>query len=250
MFYKMIENKCKEWYSSDQCTVRNLIEYIEKTGQMRDAQIEAIKVYLFLKIGCECKPLEFLFRYGCFNSINLNDIELSTATREYLEENPAATALFEYARLTNDKGEQVSEKLEKQIKKDPSSIDYDAFFRTAFYGVSYTDYLFSLPMGAGKTYLMAAFICLFPRMRTSRAFSLASERRCRSCPWDLRCITQTSAPLPPNMFRCWKLPHRKAAWIFKRYILPHGNRRKVRLVLLRPLPCIITVSLLRTRFCR
>lgn len=58
MFYKMIENKCKEWYSSDQCTVRNLIEYIEKTGQMRDAQIEAIKVYLFLKIGCECKPLE------------------------------------------------------------------------------------------------------------------------------------------------------------------------------------------------
>ena len=160
MFYKMIENKCKEWYNSEQCTVRNLIEYIEKTGQMRDAQIEAIKVYLFLKIGCECKPLEFLFRYGCFNSINLNDIELSTATREYLEENPAATALFEYARLTNDKGEQVSEKLEKQIKKDPSSIDYDGFFRTAFYGVSYTDYLFSLPMGAGKTYLMAAFIYL------------------------------------------------------------------------------------------
>ena len=160
MFYKMIENKCKEWYASEQCTVRNLIEYIEKIGQMRDAQIEAIKVYLFLKIGCECKPLEFLFRYGCFNSINLNDIELSTATREYLEENPAATALFEYARLTNDKGEQVSEKLEKQIKKDPSSIDYDGFFRTAFYGVSYTDYLFSLPMGAGKTYLMAAFIYL------------------------------------------------------------------------------------------
>lgn len=160
MFYKMIENKCKEWYASEQCTVHNLIEYIEKTGQMRDAQIEAIKVYLFLKIGCECKPLEFLFRYGCFNSINLNDIELSTATREYLEENPAATALFEYARLTNDKGEQISEKLEKQIKKDPLSIDYDGFFRNAFYGVSYTDYLFSLPMGAGKTYLMAAFIYL------------------------------------------------------------------------------------------
>ena len=53
MFYKMIENKCKEWYNSENCTVRNLIEYIEKTGQMRDAQIEAIKVYLFLKIGCE-----------------------------------------------------------------------------------------------------------------------------------------------------------------------------------------------------
>ena len=49
-----------------------------------------------------------------------------------------------YARLTNDRSEQVSEKLEKQIKKDPAGIDYNEFFRNAFYGVSYTDYLFSL----------------------------------------------------------------------------------------------------------
>ena len=160
MFYKMIENKCTQWYESERCTVKNLIEYIEKTGQMRDAQIEAIKVYLFLKIACECKPLTQLFRQGFFNSIDLNEIELSKSTREYLFQNPAAATLFEYACLTNDKGEQVSEKLEKQIKKDPTGIDYDEFFRNAFYGVSYTDYLFSLPMGAGKTYLMAAFIYL------------------------------------------------------------------------------------------
>lgn len=156
----MIENKCTQWYESERCTVKNLIEYIEKTGQMRDAQIEAIKVYLFLKIACECKPLTQLFRQGFFNSIDLNEIELSKSTREYLFQNPAAAALFEYACLTNDNGEQVSEKLEKQIKKDPTGIDYDEFFRNAFYGVSYTDYLFSLPMGAGKTYLMAAFIYL------------------------------------------------------------------------------------------
>ena len=37
MFYKMIENKCNEWYKSDQCTVKDLIEYIEKAGQKRDA---------------------------------------------------------------------------------------------------------------------------------------------------------------------------------------------------------------------
>ena len=160
MFYKMIENKCTQWYESERCTVKNLIEYIEKKGQMRDAQIEAIKVYLFLKIACECKPLTQLFRQGFFNSIDLNEIELSKSTREYLFQNPAAAALFEYACLTNDKGEQVSEKLEKQIKKDPAGIDYNEFLRNAFYGVSYTDYLFSLPMGAGKTYLMAAFIYL------------------------------------------------------------------------------------------
>lgn len=160
MFYKMVENKCARWYASENCTVRSLIEYIDKTGQMRDAQIEAIKVYLFLKIACGCKPLLQLFCEGFFNSIDLNEIELSTTTRDYLTQKPAATALFEYSRLKNDKGQQVSEKLEKQIKKDPSGIDYNQIFHKTFYGVSYTDYLFSLPMGAGKTYLMAAFIYL------------------------------------------------------------------------------------------
>ena len=98
MFNKMIENKCKEWYNSEQCTVRNLIEYVEKTGQMRDAQVEAIKVYLFLKIGCECQPLSSLFIRGVFNCIDLDTIELSTAARSYLESNPASTALLEYSR--------------------------------------------------------------------------------------------------------------------------------------------------------
>lgn len=160
MFYKMIQNKCKKWYGSEQCSVKHIIDYIEKTDQMRDAQIEAIKVYLFLKIAYDCKPLDILFRDGKFNSINLDEIELSTETRNFLEANPSATALLEYSLLTNSKGEQISKKLENQIKANPSSIDYDAFFRNAFYGVSYTDYLFSLPMGAGKTYLMAAFIYL------------------------------------------------------------------------------------------
>lgn len=160
MFYKMIENKCNQWYTSDDCTVKNLIEYIEKAGQMRDAQIDAIKTYLFLKIACECRPLEILFKAGAFNSIDLNEIELSQNTRNFLENNSAATALLEFACLKNDKGEQVSDKIEKAIKSNPESIDYDKFFKDAFYGVSYTDYLFSLPMGAGKTYLMAAFIYL------------------------------------------------------------------------------------------
>lgn len=160
MFYKMIETKRNEWFNSKDCTVRDLIQYIIKTGEMRDAQIDAIKTYLFLKIHCGCQSLETLFKYGKFNSIDLDSIELSTSTRKYLEEHPAAAALLEYSCLKNDKNEQVSEKLENQIKKDPSRIDYNDFFHSVFYGISYTDYLFSLPMGAGKTYLMAAFIYL------------------------------------------------------------------------------------------
>ena len=160
MFYKMIENKCKQWYLSNDCTVKSLINYIEKTGQIRDAQIEAIKTYLFLKIKCECKPLEVLFKEGFFNSIDLDKAEITSSTRNYLLNNPAAAALFEYSILKNDRGEQVSTKLENQIKHNPESISYEEVFHTIFYDISYTDYLFSLPMGAGKTFLMAAFIYL------------------------------------------------------------------------------------------
>ncbi|MDR7867332.1 MAG: DEAD/DEAH box helicase family protein [Sporomusaceae bacterium] len=156
----MLNTARDRWYSSGRCTVNNIIEYIIHTGQMRDAQIEAIKTYLFLKIGCDNKPLEYLFRNGAFNNLDLNDLEISGTTRRFLENNPNAAALFEYAYTKNDKGEQVSVILERQIRKAPESIDYNKFFQDAFYGVTYTDYLFSLPMGAGKTYLMAAFIYL------------------------------------------------------------------------------------------
>ena len=158
MFYKMIEAKRNLWLQSDECTVKELIAYIEKKGQMRDAQVEAIKTYLFLKIACGAQPLATLFNCGAFNTLNLDEAELSAKVRDALKSNPAAAALYEYATLRNDRGEQVSEKLEKQIKAAPESIDYHQFFHDAFYKLSYTDYLFSLPMGAGKTYLMAAFI--------------------------------------------------------------------------------------------
>lgn len=160
MFYKMIERKRDGWYNSSDCTVKDLVNYIYRTNQMRDAQIDAIKTYLFLKIACFNKPLADLFIDGTFNNIDITEEELKDSTKEYLKNNTAAAALYEYATLKNSDGEQVSEKIEKLIKSNPEVIDYTAFFKEAFYNVDYTDYLFSLPMGAGKTYLMAAFIYL------------------------------------------------------------------------------------------
>lgn len=160
MFYKMIEAKRNEWLASADCTVSAIVSYIEQTGQMRDAQIEAIKTYLFLKIACDCKPLAALFSEGAFNSLDIDELALPNSVKSYLRNDSAAAALYEYACLKNDSNEQVSEKLEQAITESPDSIDYMKFFRDAFYEVSYSDYLFSLPMGAGKTYLMAAFIYL------------------------------------------------------------------------------------------
>lgn len=160
MFYKMIESKRNQWLSSDQCTIKYLISYMETKGQLRDAQVEAIKTFLFLKIACDCKPLAELFSRGEFNSLDLDEAELTSKTREYLKANPAAAALYEYASLPMEDGNPLSKKIAQQVVKNPDEIDCCSFFRQAFYGVSYSDYLFSLPMGAGKTFLMAAFIYL------------------------------------------------------------------------------------------
>ena len=61
MFYKIISRKCNEWLNSNECSVKNFVANIENIGYMHDAQIEAIKTYLFLKIAGQNKPLSKLF---------------------------------------------------------------------------------------------------------------------------------------------------------------------------------------------
>ncbi|MHC0037909.1 DEAD/DEAH box helicase family protein [Pseudoneobacillus sp. C159] len=161
MFYKMINKKSEMWFNSNDCTVKEVINYIIEQGKLRDAQIEAIKTYLFLKIACDNKPLWELFCEGYFNSdINLDKLPIPLSTREVLMENKAAMALYEYSITKKENGEQLSKSLEMEITNNPTSIDYTDVFQKFFYGKSYTDYIFSLPMGAGKTFLMSAFIYL------------------------------------------------------------------------------------------
>lgn len=160
MFYKIIEEKRDEWLSSPSCVITDLISYIEHQHKMRDAQIESIKTYLFLKIECQNRPLWELFVSGKFNSTNVDDLEVNKATREILASNPAALALWEYASISDENGNVNSPKILEAIKKSPDSIDYVSVIKDLFSNVSYPDYLFSIPMGAGKTYLMAALIYL------------------------------------------------------------------------------------------
>lgn len=160
MFHKLIKNKCNEWYNSSDCTILPLIQYIYSQNKIRDAQIEAIKTYLYLKIACKNKPLSQLFCEGTFNSLNLQDIPLTSEARNVLTNNKAAVALLEYSLLKDKNGKQIAPKLENFIKEHSSKIDYKGALKKIFYDVDHTDYLFSLPMGAGKTYLMAAFIYL------------------------------------------------------------------------------------------
>lgn len=160
MFYKIIEKKRDEWLSSSSCVITDLISYIEHQHKMRDAQIESIKTYLFLKIECQNRPLWELFASGKFNYTNVDNLEVNRVTREVLESNPAALTLWEYASISDENGNVNSPKILEAIKKSPASIDYVSVIKDLFSNVSYPDYLFSIPMGAGKTYLMAALIYL------------------------------------------------------------------------------------------
>ena len=158
MFYQLIQKKRDLWYQSSDCTVRDLVSYIRQCGMMRDAQIDAIKTYLYLKIACQAKPLWQLFAEGMFNDTDVDAEEINAEAREVMMRNPAALALYQYSRQKDRNGKQIAPDLEQFIRHHACEVDCEQVLKDIFYKVTYSDYLFSLPMGAGKTYLMAAFI--------------------------------------------------------------------------------------------
>lgn len=114
MFYKLIQNKCDEWMKSPDCTIRELIQYIYTQNKMRDVQIEAIKIYLFLKIACGNRPLWQLFTEGRFNSSDFNTMELTVEARKILTTNKAAAALFGIFVINRQKWKSVSTRVRKR----------------------------------------------------------------------------------------------------------------------------------------
>ncbi len=160
MLHKIIQLKKNNWLHSDECTVKELVNYLRQKGQLRDTQIEAIETYLFLKIKGQNKPLWQLFSEGFFtNGTDLSKLNINQAARDFLTENKYAFALYDFARTKIEKGTLLPE-LEKLIIDKPTELDYETIIKSIFYNVNYSDYLMSLPMGAGKTFLMAAFIYL------------------------------------------------------------------------------------------
>lgn len=71
MFYKIIQKKRDEWLASADCPVNGLLQYMSSAGFMRDAQIDAIKTYLYLKIVGQNRSLVALVNSGFFNTLKL-----------------------------------------------------------------------------------------------------------------------------------------------------------------------------------
>lgn len=161
MLDELIAGKKKQWLEADSCPVKGMLDYMKKQGRLREPQVEAIATYLFLKIAGDNKPLWRLFAENFFTpDLDLARLKLSEATRQFLRENEAARALYAFSIQQQEDGKPLLPELEGLISDDPAALDYERIIKEIFYEVSYPDYLMSLPMGAGKTFLMAAIIYL------------------------------------------------------------------------------------------
>lgn len=156
MFHELIKKICDEWYSSDKCKIKNIINYMIEQDKLRDAQIESIKLYLFFKIYCKNQSLERLFNEGYFlQNIDLDELPISKKLNDFLYDNSAARQLYEIS-LTDVNYKELKEEIEKNYL----TLDFKSIFKNFFHNIDYANYIYSLPMGAGKTFLMSAFIYL------------------------------------------------------------------------------------------
>ncbi|TAG85114.1 MAG: hypothetical protein EAZ20_15990, partial [Bacteroidetes bacterium] len=153
MFQKIIDKKKIEWLNSDKNTIQSVIDYIKKKGKLRLPQIEAIETYLFLKIAGQNKPIWKLIAEGFFSdNSDISTEPLTEKQRFLLQNNISAKSLYEM--------KNIFPILKTTVLESNQNTNFENIIKKMFYDIDYTDYLFSLPMGAGKTFLMASFIYL------------------------------------------------------------------------------------------
>lgn len=140
------------WISQEKANAQSLpgqvAAHIEKCAKLRLPQRQAIDIFLWLKFVGQNRSLGDIIRAGAFQ--NLADPQPALCG------NATAEFLYRFAKANELK------KLAEMVKDDPlgKKTDWNAFLNALLHDFSYPNYLFSLPMGAGKTYLMAAFIYL------------------------------------------------------------------------------------------
>ncbi len=154
MIHALVQAKVQQWLLHPQCPAKHLLDYIAVTGQLRSPQQQAIATYLFLLYEGKNKSLSQLWADGLFNqSADYSRSAMAAPVRTLLESNQGANTWYQWA-LSNQPD------LATHWASHADSVNFDQLTERLFYGWQYTDYLFSLPMGAGKTWLMASIIYL------------------------------------------------------------------------------------------
>ena len=195
----LISEKAREWAAAEarnpHSAVGNVFRQTNRTGKLREPQIRAIEVYLWLKFPGENRRLFDLVRGGAL-------------AKSDAPHSPVRQFLADFARENNLR------KMETAVWRAPEDGLADDL-RKMLRDFPYPNCLFSLPMGAGKTWLMSAFICL------DLHFS-------RLLPGDAR-FARNFVVFAPHAAKTAILPSLKTIRDFNpEWILPSGAARDIR----------------------
>ena len=150
--HDLIQQAASTWISQERANAQSLpgqiMQRIETVGKLRQPQREAIEVYLWLKFTGHNASLGDLIRAGALDEIIPDDTRL--------DGNSLRNFLHYFAESNNLK------ELSSQLLTDwhGKQAQWSGFLDDLLHNFDYPLYLYSLPMGAGKTYLMAAVIYL------------------------------------------------------------------------------------------
>lgn len=155
--YSLIRSKTETWIrlekENNQSLVNYILEHIEKSGKLRPPQREAIETYLWIKFAGNNKRLSDMVKEGL-----LYDDAVSKEYNNYhtFKGNNVTQFLNQFFQDNGLKN------LYKKLVNDPTgiTIDWNSLLDELLHNFDYSNYLFSLPMGAGKTFVMACFIYL------------------------------------------------------------------------------------------
>ncbi len=155
--FDLIENKTETWIKEqredNQSAVGNIIKYIEKQGKLREPQLKSIETYLWLKFVGQNKELSDIIRSGLlFDANKVSEYQY----HQVFGDNYTLQFLNGFAQDNELKI------FQKELLNDPKGLshNWNQVLDELLHDFDYPNYLFSLPMGAGKTYLMASFIYL------------------------------------------------------------------------------------------
>jgi type III restriction enzyme len=170
--FDLIENKTETWIKEEkennQSAVGGIIKHIEKQNKLREPQIKSIEVYLWLKFVGQNNKLSDIIRLGLLFDAN----KVSEYQYHQVFGNNYTTQFLNAFAQDNE-----LKNFQKELLNDPKGLNHnwDEIIDELLHNFDYPNFLFSLPMGAGKTYLMAAFIYLdlyFARLnKTDKRFA-------------------------------------------------------------------------------
>lgn len=155
--FDLLNSKTKTWVKEqkedNQSVIGKLVLFMERKGKLRDPQLEAIEVYLWLKFVGQNKKLSEIIKDGLLYDKGIAE------EYEYFNifnGNYVMQFLNQFAQDNELKN------FQKLLLNDPKrkTTNWNQILEELLHNFDYPNFLYSLPMGAGKTYLMACFIYL------------------------------------------------------------------------------------------